>query len=190
GRIVHGRIHAAGCQLQIRVVDIRKQAQLGLGNLLLHEVDGGGAGFHGHVLAGQVFGGLDVVVIVGHQDGQAALVIGIGKIDDLFAVVADRDAGQRDVDVAGLQTRNDAVEVHRLKLVLQVQFLGDGGPQIGGKAGIGIALLELEGNEGRVGRHDQFLVLRGGSSHDADQAQAYQRSSDFALDHRYSPVEA
>ncbi|MNJ57375.1 hypothetical protein D3C77_529620 [compost metagenome] len=182
---MHGGVHAARGQFQIRVVDVGKQLELGVRHLGLQEINGGGAGLDGNGLAGEGLGVFDIGVLVADQNGQAAFIVGIREVDDLLAVVSNRDAGQCGVDVLRLQARNDAVEVHRLKLVLQVEFLGDGGPEIHIKAHIGITLLELERHESGIGGHHQFLALGLGAGHGAEHGhgQADQGGGDFTFDH-------
>lgn len=64
-----------------------------------------------------------------------------------FALIGDGDAGQRQIDVFGLQRRNDAAEVHRFQGVVQLQLFGDGGPQVDVEADVFVALFELKGTK-------------------------------------------
>src|SRR3546814_2001340 len=72
-----------------------------------------------------------------------------------LALVLDGDAGERDVDLLGLQGGNDAVEVHRLQRVGDADLLGDGIPHVDVEADVLVALLELEGNEGGIRGDDE-----------------------------------
>ena len=78
-----------------------------------------------------------------------------------FALIGDGDAGQRQIDVFGLQRRNDAAEVHRFQGVVQLQLFGDGGPQVDVEADVFVALFELKRNESGVGGDHQFVCCVG-----------------------------
>src|SRR3546814_6583382 len=84
--------------------------------MLLGIVGRRGAGLHRQCLALEILGTFDRAVDGNHQQ-EAAVVVAVREVDDLLALVLDGDAGQRDVDMLGLQGGNDAVEVHRLQRV-------------------------------------------------------------------------
>src|SRR5699024_2964347 len=76
---------------------------------------------------------------------------GIGEVDGFLALVGDADAGDGEVEGSGLEAGDDSVEVRHLLLEFESGIVGDGGDEIDVEAGVLAVLLELEGNEGRVG---------------------------------------
>src|SRR5690606_7758926 len=70
------------------------------------------------------------------------------------------NARQRDVQVARLETGDDAVEVHGPQLVSQTGLLGDRFPEVDVEARVLAVLLELERHECRIGCHEKLLALR------------------------------
>ena len=87
-----------------------------------------------------------------HHHQQAAFVVAVREIDRFFTLVGDGNARQRQIDVFGLQCRNDPTEIHRLQFVIQLQLFSDGSPQINVKAHIFIALFKFKRNEGGIRR--------------------------------------
>src|SRR5699024_868194 len=71
--------------------------------------------------------------------------------DGFLALVGDADAGDGEVEGSGLEAGDDSVEVRHLLLEFESGIVGDGGDEIDVEAGVLAVLLELEGNEGRVG---------------------------------------
>src|SRR5690606_7662483 len=63
------------------------------------------------------------------------------------------------VDIASLQTGNDAVEIHGAQLVGEPSLLRDRFPEINVETGVFSVLFELERHESRVGGHKQLLAL-------------------------------
>ncbi|MCY1427399.1 hypothetical protein D9M71_432450 [compost metagenome] len=155
---MHGGVDAAGAQLEVGVVDVGELAQVAGLEVGLGIVGGRGAALHCQGLAGDVRLALDGIVVAADHQQEAAVVVAVGEVDGLLALFLDGDAGQGQVDVAGLQRGDDAVEIHGLELVLPAQLFGDGRPEVDVEAHVLVALFELEGHEGSVGGDQQFLV--------------------------------
>ncbi|ENN88377.1 hypothetical protein RHSP_75992 [Rhizobium freirei PRF 81] len=169
---MHCGVDTAGLEFHVGVVYVRELAQFGILEIGFGVVGGRRAGLDRQRLAFQVDGTGDLAIGRNHQQ-KAAVVVAIGKVDDLLAFVLDGDARKADIDLLGLQGRNDAVKVHRLKRVADADILGDGIPQVDIEADILVALLEFERHEGCVGGDDQILGLNvaegDGGGEDADQ---------------------
>ena len=156
------RVCAVGAQFHVSVVDVRELTQVFGFDIGFRVINGTGAALHGDHFTVEIFHAFHVVVIRFHHHQQAAFVVAIREIDSFFTFFGNGDARQRQVNVFGLQCRDNAAEIHWLQGVIQFEFFCDSGPQINVKTNVFITLFEFKRYERRVSRHNQFVgSLRG-----------------------------
>ena len=63
-----------------------------------------------------------------------------------------------EIDVFGLQRRNNAAEVHWLQGVIELKLFCNRCPQVNVETNILIALLKFERNKRRIGRNNQCFI--------------------------------
>ena len=153
----HG-IRATGSQLHIGVIDVRELTQIFGFDIGFRVVNGAGAALHRDHFTVQIFDIFDVVIIGVDHHQQAAFVVAVGEVDRFFTLVGNGDPRQRQIDIFGLQRRDNAAEVHWLQGVVELQLFGDSRPQVNVKTHILIALLKFERDERRIGGDNQGLI--------------------------------
>ncbi len=153
----HG-VSTVGAEFHVGVVDVRELAQVFGFDIGFRVINRTGTALHRDHFTVEIFRALHVVVVSFDHYQQAAFVVAIREVDSFFTCVSDGDTGQRQVNVFGLQCRNDAAEVHWLQGVVQFQFFRDGCPQIHVKTNVLIALFKFKRYEGGVGGNNQFFI--------------------------------
>src|SRR5699024_2963314 len=122
-------------------------------DVLIDVVSAGGAEPGGDRQPLEVIHTFDGGVVRRHTDAQTGLVVRAGEVHRLAALVGDGDAGDGDVEGAGLQTGDDAVEVGGLQLDVETDAVGDLVDDVDVEADVLAVLLELERHEGGVRSH-------------------------------------
>ncbi len=157
----HG-VRTVSAQFHVGAVDVRELTQVfrfDVGFCVFHRA---GAAFHSNHFTVQIADAFDVVFIVTHHYLQTAFVIAIRKLDRFFTFFGNGDARKGQIDIARLQCRDDAAEVHWLQGIIQLQLFRNGIPQIHIKADIFVTLFEFERNKGGIGSDNQLLICCSG----------------------------
>src|SRR5699024_90936 len=149
--IVEHRVGAAGLHGEVGLVELFVRLGFGTFDVVLDVGRARRAQTGRDRLAVEVLDALDVVIVGRHAHDEAGLVVRVGEVDGFLALVGDADAGDGEVEGSGLEAGDDSVEVRYLLLELESGIVGDGGDEIDVEAGVFAVLLELEGDEGRVG---------------------------------------
>src|SRR5699024_5206077 len=149
-RVVEHRVRAAALHGEVGLVELFVGVRGGALDVVLDVVGAGGAEPGGDGQPLQVLHALDRGVVHRHTDAQTGLVVRAGEVHDLAAFLGDGDAGDGDVEGAGLQTGDDAVEVGGLQLDVETDAVGDLVDDVDVEADVLAVLLELERHEGGV----------------------------------------
>ncbi len=110
-----------------------------------------GADGDGEELPFKVFGGADRRVVDVDDDAEARNVVAVGEVDALRTLRRNRDVVDRDVDVAGLQGGNEAVEGNVADFDIEAFSFPDRADHVDVEADI-LTGRGIAGPEGRVGR--------------------------------------
>src|SRR5699024_9051108 len=152
-RVVEHRIGAAAFDRQVRLVELLVRIRGCALDVFLDVVGAGRtqAGGHGQPL--EVLHALDRGVVDRNTDPKTRLVVRTGEVDHLVAFVGDGDPGDGDIERAGLQTGDDAVEVGRLQFDLEPDPVGHFVDDVDVEADVFAVLLELERHERGIRGH-------------------------------------
>src|SRR5690606_35904696 len=124
-RVIEHRVRAAALHGQVGLVELLVGVRRGALDVVLDVVGAGGAQPSSDGQPLEVLHAVDGGVVDRHTDAQTGRVVRAGEVHHLGALVGDGDAGDGDVEGAGLQTRDDAVEVGGLQLDLEACPVGD-----------------------------------------------------------------
>ena len=164
----HG-VHGAAAQLGEALEEAVTGRELaeGLGQTLKVAALGqeglaGGAQLHGHVLAGQIRGGLDVAAFLDHDDLRV-IVVGLGEhIAGILHAVEDGHAGPDTVALFGIELHQLLIPVHTKDLQVPAEQIAGGLSDLHVKAGVLAVVAQIaERRVFRIDAHNKGLLSVG-----------------------------
>ena len=148
-------IHGAAAQLSEALEEAVTGRELaeGLGQALKVAALGqeglaGGAQLHGHVLAGQIRGGLDVAAFLDHDDLGVIIVGGGESVAGFLHAVEDGHAGPNAIALFSIQLRQLLLPVDGEDLHLPAQLIAGRLGNLNVKAGVAAVIAQVA--EGRI----------------------------------------